>query len=93
MFCSKQTNTMIKKLHERVFRIVLYDQTSNFETLLVGSNICNHHRNIQALMTEAYKIQNNLAPPTMQTILERKTIPYNLKLDSHLPKKLCYWLD
>ena len=27
-------------------------------------------------MTKAYKIQNNIAPPTMKTILERKSIPY-----------------
>ena len=27
-------------------------------------------------MTETYKIHNNVAPPTMDTILERKTIPY-----------------
>ena len=27
-------------------------------------------------MTEAYQIHNNVAPPTMDTILERKTILY-----------------
>ena len=52
MFCSRQTNNMINKLHERTLRIELKDQTSNFETLLAeSSDICNYHRNIQTLMT------------------------------------------
>ena len=46
------TNNMIDKLHERVLRIVLNDQTINFETLLAESR--NHHRNIQKLMTERH---------------------------------------
>ena len=48
MFCSKQTNKMINKLHEKALRIVLNDKTSNFETLLTeSSNICSDHRNFQ----------------------------------------------
>ena len=31
-------------------------------------------------MTDVYKIQNNLAPPIMETMFERKTIPYNLRI-------------
>ena len=49
------TNNMIDKLHERALRIVLNNQTINFETLLAeSSDICNHHRNIQKLMTERH---------------------------------------
>ena len=52
----------------------LNNQTSNFETLLAeSSDICSHHKNIQTLMTEAYKIQNNLAPPIIGTMLEIKS--------------------
>ena len=52
---------MISKLHERALRIVLNDQTSNSDTLLVeSSDICNHQRNMQIVMTEAYKIQTAL---------------------------------
>ena len=64
MFHSMQSNSMINKLHERFLGLLLNDQTSNFKTLLAeSSNICNHHRNIQKLMTEAHEIQNNLAAP------------------------------
>ena len=31
-------------------------------------------------MTDVYKTQNNLAPPKMETMFERKTIPYNLRI-------------
>ena len=76
-FCSRQTNKMIDK---RALRIALNDQTGDFKTLLAeSSNIFNHHKNIQTLMTDVYKIQNKLAPLIMETMLERKTIPYNLR--------------
>lgn len=70
---------MISKLYKRALRIVLNDQTSDFEPLLTENSIISkHHWNIQTLTKEAYKIQNNIAPPIMETILERETIPYNL---------------
>ena len=63
---------MIKKLPERALIIVLNDKTSNFETLFAESrDICNHHKNIQTIKIEAYKIQNNLALPIMKTRLEK----------------------
>ena len=55
---------MINKLHERTLRPVLKDHVSTFEELLRKSNkISYHHRNIQMLMAELYKIKNELAPP------------------------------
>ena len=58
---------MINKIHERALRLILNDHTSDFDTLLLKSNndTCNHHRNIQTLMVEIYKIKNNLNPPIM----------------------------
>ena len=61
MFCQRQTNNMINKLHKRVLKIALNDQTCNFEKLFAeSSDICNHQRKIQKLLIEVYKIQNNL---------------------------------
>ena len=78
MFCSSQTNNMISKLRESALRIELNDQTSNFETLLAESrDTCNYHGNIQTLMAQAYKIQNNLSAQIMKTMLERKIILRN----------------
>ena len=67
-------------IDKRALRIALNDQTGDFKTLLAeSSNIFNHHKNIKTLMTDVYKIQNKLAPLIMETMLERKTIPYNLR--------------
>ena len=69
MFCSRQTNNMINKLHERALRLVLNDHVSDFEALLRKSNdISCHDRNIQMLMIELYRIKNELAPPIMDSI-------------------------
>ena len=66
MFCSRRTNNMINKLHERALRLVLNDRVSDFGALLRKSNdISCHYRNIQMLMTELYKIKNELPPPIM----------------------------
>ena len=72
MFCSRQINN-INNLNERALRILLNDQTSNLETLLLeSSDIGNNHRNIQTLMTETYKMPNNISPPIMETMLEKR---------------------
>ena len=52
--------------------MLLDDKTSNFETLFAESrDICNLHKKNQTLKIEAYKIQNNLALPIMETRLEK----------------------
>ena len=71
---------MINKIHERTLRLILNDHTSNTDTLLQNNNdTCNHHRNIQTLMAEIYKIKNNLNPPVMDFIFEMRNNTYNLR--------------
>ena len=80
MFCSRQTNNMINKLHERALRLVLNDHVSDFEALLRTNNdVSCHHRNIQMFMTELYKIKNEIAPPIMDSMLNRRNITYNFR--------------
>ena len=53
MFCSRTSNNMINKLHERSLRFMLNDYSSNFNILLENNNdISDHHRNIQTLLIE-----------------------------------------
>ena len=69
MFCSRQTNNKINKIQERDLRIVLNDHISDFETMLRNMNdITIHHRNIQTLMIELFKIKYDLASPIMNSI-------------------------
>ena len=80
MFCSRQTNNMINKIFERVLRIVLNDHCRDFETIFRNMNgITIHHRNIQTLMIEIFKIKYDLPPPIMESVLNRRTICYNFK--------------
>ena len=68
------------KIHERALRLILNDHTSDFETLLQSSNdTCNHYRNIQTLMVEICKIKNNMNPPFMDFMFERRNNVYNLR--------------
>ena len=79
IFCSKKLNSIISKLHERSIRIVLNDYLSDFNELLENSNeICNHHRNIRTLLIEIFKIKNELTPPIMESMLNRRVSTYNL---------------
>ena len=69
MFHSRKLNNKINKLHERCLRIVYSDNTSSFEELLETDNsVSVHHRNIQVLATELYKIVNGLSPEIMKEV-------------------------
>ena len=76
MFCSRTSNNMTNKVYERIF---LGDDWSNFESLLqTNKGICSHHKSIQSLMIEIFKIKNELALPIMDSVFERKNESYNL---------------
>ena len=63
---------MINKIHERALRIVLNDHICDFETKLRNMNdITIHHRNIQTPMNELFKIKYDLAPPVMDSMLNK----------------------
>ena len=80
MFCSRTSNNMINNLLERPLRIILNDYSDDFSILLKNnSNICNHHRNIQALLIEVFKMKNGLAPPIMESILNKRFNTYKLR--------------
>ena len=80
MLCSGTSNNMINKLHTRSLRIILNDYSSGFNILLENNNdICNHHKNIHALLIEIFKMKNGLAPPIMESILNKRFNTYNLR--------------
>ena len=63
MFHSRGLNNKINSIHERALRITYGDKTSTFQQLLEKDNSASiHHRNLQALATEMFKISNNLSP-------------------------------
>ena len=80
MFHSWTLNNRINKLHERALRLVYKDSRLTFEHLLEKDNSFTiHHRNIQKLAIEVYKVINNASPPIMKHIFPRTSNPYNLR--------------
>ena len=56
---SRGLNNKINRLHERCLRIIYDDNKSSFdESLQKDKSITIHHRNIQSLAIELYKIRN-----------------------------------
>ena len=71
MFCSRQSNNLINKVHERGLRLTYRDETKDFqETLREQNEITIHQRNLQVSMTEVYKIVNGIAPPIMNSLFQ-----------------------
>ena len=67
MFHSRCINNKINSLHDRALRITYSDRSSSFEDLLKKDNsVSIHHRNVQALATEMFKVKNNIAPEIMK---------------------------
>ena len=75
MFHSRKLNHRINRIQERALRIVYNDYVSSFENLLIRDNSCTiHHRNIQTLGIELFKIVNGITPKIMLDILPLKDI-------------------
>ena len=80
MFYGRILNRKINYLHERSLRIVDKDNTSSFDELLQkGHSFTIHHRNIQSLDMELYKVKENLSNEIMNRILSPRTLKYNLR--------------
>ena len=69
MFCSRKMNRKINHIHERALRLVYNDYSATFDELLIeDKSVCIHHRNLQQLAIEMYKVKNKLSPPFMQEL-------------------------
>ena len=80
MFHSRACNNRINLLHERALRLVYKIPSLTFDRLLKKDNLFTiHHRNVQKLATEMYKIRNNMSPDIMKCIFPDTTNPYNLR--------------
>ena len=95
IFCSRQTNNMINKIHKRALRNVLNGHISDFETTLRKINVITiPQRNIQTLMIEFFKIKNDLALSIMDSTLNRRTNLRNLQeFQSERMRSVFYGLE
>ena len=80
MFHGRKVSNKINHLHEFSLRIVYKDTNSSFKKLLKKDNSFTvHHRNIQSLATELFKVKDNLSNTVMNDILQTRSLPYNLR--------------
>ena len=91
MFHSRTLNNRINKLHERGLRLVYKDSKLTFEELLCkDQSFSIHHRNLQKLAIEMYKVYNDLSQNLLKSIFPQRTMPYNLrKTNPFEPTNVC----
>ena len=83
MFHSRALNNKINSIHESSLRITYNDRTSTFDELLnIYNSVSIHHRNLQVLATELYKVKSNMAPEILNEIFQNRTSSCNLRINS-----------
>ena len=74
MFNSRRLNNKINSIHERA-----QDNTSTFQERLNKDNsVSIHHRNLQVLATEMFKINRGLSPEILRETFVSQTSLHNL---------------
>ena len=88
MFQSRCLNNKINSIHERTLRITYQDNTSAFQELLNKDNsVSLHHRNLQFLATEMFKIHRGLSPEILRETFVPKTSSYYLRRNDTFEKR------
>ena len=85
MLHKRKNNNKIKHLHERCLRLNYSDKYSSYDNLLEkGNSVSIHHKNIQALAIEMFKVKQKLCPEIIGDIfMERTNNQYNLRNRPH----------
>ena len=80
MFHGRRATSKINHILERALRIVYKNNLLSFEELLeLDKSFKIHHRNIQSLVIELFKIKNNLSVAIMNDIFQPRAVRYNLR--------------
>ena len=80
MFYSRKVNREINHLHKRSLRIVYNDHITLFQDLLKkDKSFKTHHKNIQSLAIELFKVIKGIANPILCDIFPLRSIDYNLR--------------
>ena len=73
MLHSRTLKNRINNIHVRALRLTYKDNKSSFKQILEKDHsVTIHHKNLHALVTEIFKVKNNLAADTMKDTFELK---------------------
>ena len=87
MFHSRRLNNKINSKHESALRITYQHNTSAFQELLNKDNsVSIHHRNLQVLAMEMFKIHRGFSPENLKETFVSKASPYNLRRNDTFEK-------
>lgn len=68
---SRNLHHKINRLHEKCQRIIYNDKTLSFEEFLTkGGSVSTHHKNLQKLVVESYKIVKRLSSEIMNEVFQ-----------------------
>ena len=80
MFSSRYLNNKINKLQERALRILYKDYEASFEDLLERDDSETiHNRNIKTLAKEVYKVENDILPNALGSLITKRDLQYDLR--------------
>ena len=80
MLHSRTLNNRINDIHERALRLRYKDKQSSFKDVLEKNHtVAVHHKAIQVLVTENFKVKIDLFPDVMKDVFELKEPSYNLR--------------
>ena len=85
MLHSRSNNNKIKHLHERCLRLIYNDKQSSYEELLIkDGTVSIHHRSIQTLATEMFKLKNEISREIICiNFIQRMNNHYSLRHINH----------
>ena len=80
MFHSRKLNNHINQLNKQALINLYKDRKHIYEELLQKDRFVRvHHRKLQILVTEIFKVKNDLAPKTMTEVFQFRERFYNLR--------------
>ena len=92
MFHSRQINSKVNSLHYRALHMVYLEETSSFEKLLTKNGFVTiHHRNLQVLAVEMFKVIKGIAPTFMNEIFSRNENAFADNVSSNTRSKSIFY--
>ena len=83
MFHNIVLDNRINKIHKRALWLVYQNKNLSSSELLELDNAVNiHQRNMQVLVTEIFKVKNNLLPEIMKQVFHFQEPYYNLRSET-----------